>query len=81
LNSLLSSQRPNRYRGVDRLVSEWLNERLEADLNGRINESCLNGYEGEMPNSKVEGYTELIMRKFQRDLEELKTGRVNSLPQ
>jgi len=65
--------------GVDRLVSDWLNERLEADLNGRINKSSLNGYEGEMPNSKVEGYTALIMRKFQEDLGELKTGRVEQL--
>ena len=62
--------------GVDTIVSEWAQERLETDLNGRIEKSSIEGDQGNMPLTKVQGYTKRISQDLKQDLAKLKTIRV-----
>lgn len=62
-------------RDVDKIVKEWLDERLDADLNGRIYKSNLQGAKS-LPYTKTLENTQDNLRDLQKELGELKTSMV-----
>ncbi len=63
---------------IDTIVLNWLNERLEADLNGRIEKSSFEGPES-LPNNKIADYTEMNLCKYKQGLADLRTIQVKEL--